>query len=623
MQGILTKASQARNCWCKTCASVAKTTIRRSTTGAEVRVSRGQAFTTLYTSIFATAAIIDAKYKDDRRKRLEAKISEAKDAVAQLQFQNAVAEVELPPPPAPPPSGILDWIAHESRACEGLVVPKRAGAEASPPASTDAADLIRTSIFEQYGAEYWEAFHATNFRKTLRELKRSDYHMLREWLRTSESLEVQPVSGSQPSEWTFNITQMVDYLLLEHNRLTTQQHLPPARSPLRETIDRLRATGCPNPRWPDRDATAFARPDTGLSEKMARDIDSDAIGTVERICYNLLTTQSPLTIHTYNMLILCLTKAGHLTLARCVLRSHFAHFKNHPHHALSSAICLNHDKRSGNYAGVHRNIGNILRNSTLYFSQGGRYILESMVGAFSRFCNMSDAVVTFCYGLSLGLRLSPQALIQFLGLLIWRLDREPAIMLLRTFTMYPEHFESMLPTEPAARSVVLHQLNYLLDITGLWLPSSKQLDVHLKTHGIDRDQFSSFRMTIATCDIQRQLDQVAHVTGVIEKILSSADAPKYKQMAMADTRKLLVENAGKAARGFSLHRRAAMPTAWTVDGSRMLRSRHRVWTEHDCEEARRHLRQAQTMSVIAEPCTEASTEPREEGKFVRLESAEM
>src|SRR5690606_2239933 len=97
MQSFLTRAGRARNCRCNTCVGVAKTIVRRSTTGSEVKVSYRHAFTTLYTSIFATAAVVDAKYKDDRRKHLEDQINEAKDAVARLQLQNAAAELEVQP----------------------------------------------------------------------------------------------------------------------------------------------------------------------------------------------------------------------------------------------------------------------------------------------------------------------------------------------------------------------------------------------------------------------------------------------------------------------------------------------------------------------------------------------
>lgn len=590
MQSFLTRAGRARICRCNTCAGVAKTIIRRSTTGAEVKVSYRHAFTTLYTSIFATAAFVDAKFKDDRRKDLENQISEAKDAVARLQLQNAAAEVEVQP-------SIIERVANEGRDYGDSPILERADVRPSLIAPSNEPKTPTTRIFEQHGGEHWDVFHESNFRQSLRGLKRSDYRVLEQWLKASVEDGEVVVSGTKPEEWTFNVTQLVDYLLLEHDRRASQKALPPARTPLREAIDRLKAVGYPEFRWPSHDPTAFSVSRTRLSKRMARDIaaDKDALGTIERICYNLLTSQYPLTIHTYNTLIVHLNKAGHHKIAQCILQSHFAHFSQH--HAQSQAVVLNHDREFGNYAAIHRNVSVILQNSSVYFSRGGNYLLDSMVRAYAGFCNMTDAILVFCHGLSVGLTIGPQALFQLIGLCIWRLDRAHAAELIRAFTDYPEQFEYMLTAEPTAQSILLHQMSYLLDVTGLWRHPSK-LGPELKTYGLDPEKFRRFRMTIRICNIQRQFNHTARMTRRLEQILSTLETPKYKRMRRADAVRLVMGKAAQAAEDFDFHMEAAMPASWVDKDFKALkpihapRQRRRVWTEEDHETARASLRLA-------------------------------
>lgn len=598
MQSFLTRAGRARICRCNTCTGVAKTIIRRSTTGAEVKVSYRHAFTTLYTSIFATAAVVDAKFKDDRRKELDDQINEARDAVARLQLQNAAAEVEVQP-------SIIEKVTNEGRSYGDSPILERAEVRPSLIASPNEPKTPTTRIFEEHGGKHWDVFHEANFRRSLRGLKRSDYRILEQWLKATEGDGEVVVSGAQPEEWTFNVTQLVDYLLLEHDRRAAREGVALTRTPLREAIDRLKVVGYPEFRWPNQDPAAFNDSRTRLSKRMARDVtaDKDVLGTIERICYNLLTSQYPLTIHTYNTLIVHLNKAGHHKIAQCILQSHFMHFSQH--HAQSQAVVLNHDREFGNYAGIHRNVSVILQNSSAYFSRGGNYLLDSIVRAYAGFCNMKDAVLIFCHGLSAGLTIGPQALFQLIGLCIWRLDRELAVDLVRAFTDHPEQFEYMLTAEPTAQSILLHQMNYLLDVTGLWRHPSK-LGPELKAYGLDPERFRRFRITIKICSMERQYNHVARMTRRLEQIISTLETPKYKRMPRADAVRLVTEKAAQAAEDFNSHMEAAMPSSWVDKDFKALtpmharRRRRRVWTESDHGTARAGLRLAVLSKEVEE-----------------------
>lgn len=80
MQALWSRAAQTRSsCRCSSCLHAATTLARRTTTAASKRRLRvGDLFTACYSTILATAAVADAKVKDDRRKEWDRLITEAK-----------------------------------------------------------------------------------------------------------------------------------------------------------------------------------------------------------------------------------------------------------------------------------------------------------------------------------------------------------------------------------------------------------------------------------------------------------------------------------------------------------------------------------------------------------------
>ncbi|KAL2108871.1 hypothetical protein VUR80DRAFT_3246 [Thermomyces stellatus] len=621
MQSLLTRAGRARNCGCKTCFGVAKTIVRRSTTGAEVKVSYRHAFTTLYTSILATAAVVDAKYKDDRRKHLEDQISEARDAVARLQLQNAVAEAEVR-------STALETVAHNGAADnEKPTALGRAEVHPSMTAQPGKLESSTAPIFKQYGGKHWDIFHEPKEAATLRALTRSDYRMLERMLKLSAKRDKPLVPGLTQDDWTHNIEELVHFLLLEHDRVAALQDKPPARSQLREAIDRLKSAGYPNARSPGDDPMAIRDHSFRLYRRMARDIDAatDVFGAIERICYNLLTSQQPLTAHTYYTMIVHLNKSGLHNAAQCVLKCYIARFRQHirQHHPESQAVILNHDREFKNYAAAYRNVNVILNNTPTYLlsSPSGECVLDSAVRAFAHFRDITHAVVLFCYGLSLGLTIGAQALLQLIGLCIWKLDRTLALKLVRAFTDHPREFESMLTAEPGAYSVLLHQVNYLLDIANLWRHPSK-LRAQLETHGLDPERFRRFRMSMEIHNIHQQSSQIQRTTERIQKTLYSVRRRQDQGLSRADAMEVVVTEATRAAGAFDFHMEAAMPATWLQNHvkaskpARVPQQQRRVWTAKDHEVARVNLRLAALSKEVADGARElanCSLELREMG----------
>ena len=89
MQTLWTRVAQSRcSCNCSTCVSSASLLARRSTTAAAGRRLRfGEVFTLFYSSMLATAAVVDSHRKDVRREVLDKAIAQAKNELKDLESQ--------------------------------------------------------------------------------------------------------------------------------------------------------------------------------------------------------------------------------------------------------------------------------------------------------------------------------------------------------------------------------------------------------------------------------------------------------------------------------------------------------------------------------------------------------
>lgn len=93
MQTLWSRAAQPKcTCRCSSCLSFAASALSRRTTTAtgRRRLKFGDAFTVFYSSIFATAALVDAKHKDERRKELDGAMTEVKKDLKDLEERERI-----------------------------------------------------------------------------------------------------------------------------------------------------------------------------------------------------------------------------------------------------------------------------------------------------------------------------------------------------------------------------------------------------------------------------------------------------------------------------------------------------------------------------------------------------
>lgn len=117
MQSIWSRAAQA-HVGSRTCILLpGGTAIRRAATAASRYRKPGfsEVFTAFYTTILGTAAVLDAQYKDGRRKELDAKLEAARTKVEQLRHASSLARQGAQQEPPLSETAVNSWAQSEDK----------------------------------------------------------------------------------------------------------------------------------------------------------------------------------------------------------------------------------------------------------------------------------------------------------------------------------------------------------------------------------------------------------------------------------------------------------------------------------------------------------------------------
>ena len=113
MQAIWSRAAQVHACSCRACLHATNAGVRRATTKVPRRkVSLADVFTACYTTIMAVAAVTDASRKDERKKKLERRLENAKVDLARVmrmapELEQSARYKSASAPKSPTPSSSL------------------------------------------------------------------------------------------------------------------------------------------------------------------------------------------------------------------------------------------------------------------------------------------------------------------------------------------------------------------------------------------------------------------------------------------------------------------------------------------------------------------------------------
>lgn len=401
---------------------------RRATTGIRGRrLKYSDLFTACYSTILATAAVADAKVKDERSREWDRVIAEAK---AELKGGDGGSRADLGTPEA-----------ETTKSGLGTYSPFTDHAQSSPSKDIDVNDRawdIKTDgplTFVSDG-EYtpytpWlstpgEEFQtSTKFETKLKALDHkirmsSRYDLTEEvdnehasgseWIDEDPDLvmyERDPLSPLHLERRELSCANLIEQLLTRlvgsiQYRMKTLPDLK-AHPELQDTVTRIqhlrqRSSKLPNYKWEDvevigRERRAFHRSLIGICNAAAPDDIPGLELMVAKICYNLLVFESPITMVTYNVLIQSLDRLEQYDLAQVFVDSFLYDTRLKPNHN-SISIFLDHFHQKDDLEGWRatkdrmraKNVGFDMRIKRRWLGEVGRISIQRWI----RSVNPSD-----------------------------------------------------------------------------------------------------------------------------------------------------------------------------------------------------------------------------------------
>lgn len=439
-----------------------------------------------------TAAVLDAKRKDERRKDLDRQLEEAKAELARL-MENA-PDIRDTAPAASIGNrykgALRDHQKQRSEIAEFF--------DTLGDLRTWSKPTPRSSEIERMWAEY--GFSPTE--DSIAASKRTDYRALDRWLIEEEAQsDIQhraPKTLRQLKAAETAVRQLVSSLLNDSKSIIGHDEM----RKLRQELADLKQDCLP---CYERqvDPVALKQCSSELNSSL-RDIftashPSSFLKTIRKVCHNLLVSPQPPTIHTYNTLIMGFDGAGLHPLASTVVNA-FYHSKVEP--TQRTMVCLlNHFKETGqaqNFKNViermtgrdrrglnirRKMIEEVLEHGQLQkwarmkdVAIGNKYIIErarfdadlfaAIVEGMLSFDYLRHAAATLAMGIRLGLTFSARTISRLLDQCVHALDPRAAYEILQAFTARPKLVNAAFCQE-SDQPYLAERIQNLLDICGI------------------------------------------------------------------------------------------------------------------------------------------------------------
>lgn len=519
MQTILSRAGTAPRSGCKACSNAIDTLGRRATS-ARRKPTFTELFTACYSSVFATAALVDAVRKDDRRKELDRQIEEVRKEIADLQDPrkpNNSGDSETP-------ELSLRQMDILWRSLKDIYTDRPFMKEIHQPATIRPSDLVEALKHEHYGC-----------RNPPRKI---DYDRLERAIMREEcekgTYYREPRNQAQLLRESLSTEHLVQKLLDRTDFLPEDQSGPSlqkARSLLEKGSLGLGFT------FRSIDSARAQDNTIQLNKRLRSLVASSNLNMKEkvgRICYNLLVSPHPPDIHTYNTLIVAFNKSGHHTFAEALVASFFQYRLLQPTSSTFIAI-LNHYKCTNNHGkflralacitGLDNRTGAKVRrrhvsdikispallpwaSDTRRRTLTGEWIwdhlplsqplVEEIIGGLLHFKLFDQAAAFFLSCMQSGVNISLDIVKCFLDECVNALDWRAAVRLTGGLARSETILQRLLGAgNGEGTSYIANRIRVLLDICGLGVtarPPSKSLLVSLKVSG---PCFAKFLNTLA------------------------------------------------------------------------------------------------------------------------------
>lgn len=486
--------------------------IRRTTTAVPRRKpTAADIFTACYTTILGTAAVLDARRKDIRRKELDHKLDQARASLSSLSvpenptLSKDPGDASLQPWPDSQYSGVAPSDRRAHGECEA------------------------NKSIERHMRELNDVA-ALHFRRSPR---RSWLQQQIDWVAVEAAIASEEQDGSIPLRHPYSLAKMqmtamtieslVQELLWRCEHAATQATPNPLRDAksarLLEEVENIRRS----PHYPSYELPHFnpdatkARGDI-LSASFRRIFNkaSDAREVVGKICYNLLLTSSAPNIHHYNTLIAGFNRIGRQDLAQAVVNSYL---DDTPWPATQQTmVCLLNHARASNDLDQFREIIarmrgvqedglhiRIFRRSAIYDERGEQYVrkfcagrkhawveraqrggevYDSLIRGWLHFGNLTAACMSFVACIRNGHFVAADTIYQAMAACLSTLDQKCARALLKGLVKKPEHFRPLLKHAEAGSSTqmalkIASMFRLLFDLCGVPYAKAVQRIRHL------------------------------------------------------------------------------------------------------------------------------------------------
>ncbi|KAI0602326.1 hypothetical protein F4775DRAFT_536596 [Biscogniauxia sp. FL1348] len=490
MQSLVSRVAHAHSsCHCRLCLHTTTTTIVRRTTTATSRRRRpsfADVFTACYTTILGTAAVIDSQAKETRSRNIDWKIEQAKA-----------------------------WLA----AREGLG--KDAAADAQEPARSEGRYRLDSWRRAEKDALLAELSHLCGI--TLRPPNRPSWLQDQlSWIRIEANIAVEeldpeyilrePKNDGQLQRTANTIVRLVDQLLSQCQIIQGFRTQDAFEG---DDEGRHRAEGAigeveklyQSRHWPCYEHP-LERPEDAakirslLSDSIRRNFNKAASTKeiVANICYNLLTSSIPPSIHTYNTLISGFDRIQRPELAQAVIDS-YIHDTTWPATQMTMVCLLNHYRCTDEINGLRDIVQRMrgVRDDGLHFRILPRVpwlkwdlkeyalrkysfvlrarrtddVYDSIITGWLQCGEVGNAAMTFVACLRNGCNVHHQTLQKLLKACLYTVDYAIARKLVRGMGKNFGKFAIMIhqivrDTSTATARLILNRLWHILEIC--WMP---------------------------------------------------------------------------------------------------------------------------------------------------------
>ncbi|KAI1817625.1 hypothetical protein GGS20DRAFT_531989 [Poronia punctata] len=343
MLALWSRAAQAQStCRCRICLPSPNAIVRQSTAAATKRkVSAADLFTACYTTILGTAAIIDARSKEDRRRELDRELERARTSLRKLTSReplrslededdssisvlpntlnsNEVSEHAVNPDTRSPPGVESRFPSRQLRSIHSSIVVHHRGTEAVKPLVEELRELcnmkyrpIAKPSFLQYQIA-WAEIEAAII------LEEHD----------PDIVLLEPRDQDHLTNTIRTVLHLIDSLIFrtvetQGTGMQDNNHNQP-HTDFSVLMEQRHKFEYPFYDLPSNDPKSTSRARVSLNESIRRILNTNAplIQTVSRICSNLLTVSVPPTIHTYNTLVAGFNRIGRPDLAEIVVQTY-------------------------------------------------------------------------------------------------------------------------------------------------------------------------------------------------------------------------------------------------------------------------------------------------------------